>query len=240
MRVLIPLAVGTALWPAATLLGVSRGWPSGAAAVVLLGPAAAVAARRLGNRGAACLLLAAALAVLLEGPLALLLRAGWPAGWGPLPPPRFDSLFAIPAAAWVVAAGGWALGQVRRLSEVEEQARRDGLTGLLRRGPFEERLTGLLARLPPDTPLSVIMVDLDQFKRFNDRYGHPAGDAALRHTADLLRAELPPDALAGPLRRRRVRHGPARGGTRPRPATSPNGCGPPSSGACGTTAACCR
>ena len=191
VRVLVPLAVGTVLWPGATLLGVSRGWPSGAAAAVLLGPAAAVAARRLGNRGAACLLLATALAVLLEGPLALLLRAAWPAGWGTLPPPRFDSLFAVPAAAWVVAAGGWALGQVRRLSEVEAQARTDSLTGLLRRGPFERRLTDLLARLPADEPVAVIMADLDQFKRFNDEYGHPAGDAALRHVADLLR-DLPP------------------------------------------------
>jgi len=47
------------------------------------------------------------------------------------------------------------------------------------------------------TPLSVMMADLDHFKRVNDRYGHPAGDAVLRGVSEVLRQSLRAPDVAG-------------------------------------------
>jgi diguanylate cyclase (GGDEF)-like protein/PAS domain S-box-containing protein len=66
----------------------------------------------------------------------------------------------------------------------------DGLTGLANRGRFDERLQEEWARaLREGTPLSLLMIDVDHFKKFNDQYGHPAGDACLRSVAKILGAE---------------------------------------------------
>jgi diguanylate cyclase (GGDEF)-like protein/PAS domain S-box-containing protein len=69
-------------------------------------------------------------------------------------------------------------------------ALRDGLTGLANRGRFDERLREEWARAHREgTPLSLLMIDVDHFKKFNDQYEHPAGDACLRSVAKTLRAE---------------------------------------------------
>jgi diguanylate cyclase (GGDEF)-like protein len=63
----------------------------------------------------------------------------------------------------------------------------DPLTGLLNRRYFQERLEEEVARSQRhNRPVSLLMVDLDGFKRFNDTFGHPAGDRALRLTGDTL------------------------------------------------------
>ena len=65
---------------------------------------------------------------------------------------------------------------------------RDRLTGLCNRGHFDERLDQELGRSRrTGLPLSVAVIDVDHFKRFNDAYGHLAGDAALREVAGVLR-----------------------------------------------------
>jgi diguanylate cyclase (GGDEF)-like protein len=62
---------------------------------------------------------------------------------------------------------------------VSNKAETDSLTGLRNRGSFDERLTALTQDLRAQ-PCSLVMVDLDGFKDYNDRHGHPAGDVALR------------------------------------------------------------
>ncbi len=76
-------------------------------------------------------------------------------------------------------------------AHMQEQALTDGLTGCYNRRSFElqlERDLHLATRMRQ--PLSLIMMDLDRFKRINDRAGHDIGDVALRIVAESLRAEL--------------------------------------------------
>jgi diguanylate cyclase (GGDEF)-like protein/hemerythrin-like metal-binding protein/PAS domain S-box-containing protein len=71
---------------------------------------------------------------------------------------------------------------------LQERAERDFLTGLHNRRYFEETLPRELMRARREGyPLSLIMVDLDFFKKVNDSYGHATGDEALRMLAELLR-----------------------------------------------------
>ena len=74
---------------------------------------------------------------------------------------------------------------------VSSQALVDGLTGLANRRSCEETLHAELARAERfDSPLAVVVADLDDFKEVNDRYGHQAGDVVLRELAVLLRESL--------------------------------------------------
>lgn len=75
--------------------------------------------------------------------------------------------------------------------ELERMSYEDSLTGLKNRRFFEEILRHevALARRS-ELPLSLLMIDIDFFKRFNDRLGHTAGDAALKAVAGVLRNEV--------------------------------------------------
>ncbi|MCJ9702942.1 MULTISPECIES: sensor domain-containing diguanylate cyclase [unclassified Bradyrhizobium] len=66
----------------------------------------------------------------------------------------------------------------------------DGLTGLANRRAFDERLADEWARSRRDgTQLSLLLIDVDHFKKFNDHYGHQAGDACLRALSRILSAQ---------------------------------------------------
>ena len=78
-------------------------------------------------------------------------------------------------------------------------ARTDGLTGLANRRSFDEALAVEWRRARREgTPLSLLLVDIDRFKLFNDHYGHLAGDACLRDVAGVISAAVrrPADLVA--------------------------------------------
>ena len=74
-------------------------------------------------------------------------------------------------------------------------ANTDALTGLANRHAAARALDERLGRIPE--PLTVMLLDLDEFKRINDGHGHQAGDAVLREAAARMRAALPSGALLG-------------------------------------------
>jgi diguanylate cyclase (GGDEF)-like protein len=80
----------------------------------------------------------------------------------------------------------------KRLQEaLREQAIRDPLTGLFNRRYLDETLPRELGRCQRSGELLIVaMLDLDHFKRFNDTYGHEAGDTVLRAVGDLLGKSL--------------------------------------------------
>ncbi len=75
-----------------------------------------------------------------------------------------------------------------------QYAERDHLTGLFNRRYMDERLSYEITRAQREgSSLSLCMADLDFFKRYNDTYGHQAGDRVLRAVADALKGGLRPD-----------------------------------------------
>jgi diguanylate cyclase (GGDEF)-like protein len=74
--------------------------------------------------------------------------------------------------------------RLRLFDRANRESRTDALTGLSNRRGIEERLNDEVARaIRFGHPLAVLMIDLDDFKSINDRYGHAAGDDILRSTA---------------------------------------------------------
>ncbi len=83
------------------------------------------------------------------------------------------------------------LKHLQRLSSVKKEAIYDTLTGLVNRRYFEERITAEAKKaFLNGSALSIIMVDIDHFKRVNDTFGHAAGDKVLREVGSLLKSSV--------------------------------------------------
>ena len=104
-----------------------------------------------------------------------------------------------------------ALENERLYRRAEQEAIRDGLTGLYNHRHFQERLRQECRRSHRyGTPLSLLMLDLDDFKAFNDQFGHQIGDEALREVGQILFAVTRRGVdLCRALRRRGVRRHPS-------------------------------
>ncbi len=77
----------------------------------------------------------------------------------------------------------------RMYEVVEEQATTDGLTGLVNHRTFQERFSSMLGRAERRSfAVSMLLTDIDHFKKVNDTYGHPTGDEVLRRVAVILKA----------------------------------------------------
>jgi diguanylate cyclase (GGDEF)-like protein len=101
-------------------------------------------------------------------------------------------------AASLAAHAVVALENARLHGMVERQALVDGLTGLANRRAASDALHGETARAERlETPLSVVLADLDEFKEVNDAHGHAVGDEVLRVVAEVLRETLRESDVAG-------------------------------------------
>jgi diguanylate cyclase (GGDEF)-like protein len=107
--------------------------------------------------------------------------------------------FAMLCANAIGAVGAYALEHASRTAflerlSLEEMAARDGLTRLLNRQAFEFRARNAWRNATTmQRAVAVVMVDVDYFKRFNDQYGHQAGDDCLRRVAACVRDAIAPE-----------------------------------------------
>ena len=92
-----------------------------------------------------------------------------------------------------------AIENAHLVARLTAQATRDPLTGLLNRRGILAALDDALACATPDTPVAVLLADLNGFKAVNDRHGHAVGDHLLVALADLLVANVRPGDQVGRL-----------------------------------------
>jgi diguanylate cyclase (GGDEF)-like protein len=102
------------------------------------------------------------------------------------------------SAGWLVGHAVIALSNARQHRTVEQQALVDSLTGLANRRLCTAALEKELARAQRfDEPLTLVLADIDDFKRINDRWGHPTGDEVLKVFAQRLQESVREIDLAG-------------------------------------------
>ena len=103
-----------------------------------------------------------------------------------------DLAIAALAAAGIAAAVRLFARNLRVLADARRDAITDPLTGLGNRRQLMEDLEDELARVTPDSPRVVALLDLDGFKSYNDAFGHPSGDALLARLGRALGAAVHP------------------------------------------------
>jgi diguanylate cyclase (GGDEF)-like protein len=108
--------------------------------------------------------------------------------WGGRRAIRGQQLVALRTLA---ASAGGALARAALVRRLAELSALDGLTGVGNRRSFDETIAVEMARARrTGRPLSLVLVDIDRFKRFNDEHGHQAGDEALRAVARALQSAV--------------------------------------------------
>lgn len=176
-----------------------------AAMGALLLPATA-AALRLGWRGELSFRVVALMLALADA--AFWVRVAYAAWWnqaapaGPEPWQAWSSALFMLAFMAVLAAGfGFVLAHFERLaSQMRKLASVDGLTGAANHNTTVSLLAHALERGRREgQPVSFVMLDLDHFKRVNDRHGHAVGDVVLKAVAACARARLRGSDVLGRL-----------------------------------------
>lgn len=119
---------------------------------------------------------------MMSGPAAI----GGVAVWHP-DPDRFDERDAE-FLGILCALAAPPLQSAQKYAALDRRASSDALTGLPNRGAFETRLASVAHHFERyERPFALVILDVDHFKKFNDTWGHEAGDRVLQHVADLLR-----------------------------------------------------
>ena len=115
-------------------------------------------------------------------------------GWLAIGNPEAGQFLVMVVMAVAVGGLSYTISESWRDAEsrARELAENDPLTGIANRRTFFERLHALGA-----TPSSILMLDLDYFKRLNDEFGHLYGDEVLRETARAIVEAAPKDAIVG-------------------------------------------
>lgn len=110
-----------------------------------------------------------------------------------------DSPFdTIGSAGFMVSCFVRQIGSALLLRERETQSYYDAMTGAAIRSSWMKKLGELLeASVTPGTPLSVLLLDIDRFKRVNDTFGHREGDRILREAVTAISSALRPNDIVG-------------------------------------------
>jgi len=100
---------------------------------------------------------------------------------------QFDEAYDLPTVEHLTALLGAAIRNCQLYMEVTQRARTDSLTGFLNHRFFFEELGTEINRAQRfHSPLSLMMIDIDDFKNLNDTHGHPTGDYVLRSLARIV------------------------------------------------------
>ena len=120
---------------------------------------------------------------------------------GPLLNLTFSSIVALAISLTKAHNAAVVLFQRREIGQMNLQLqallKKDPLTGILNKAAFEEKMASRLQSTDGRDGLTLLMVDLDDFKGVNDRFGHPCGDYVLRETAIRLQSAFPDAAETG-------------------------------------------
>ena len=174
--------IGLRVVVAALILGLC--YLSGTAALAAGWQGATMLRRFLVIAGAVLALLVAA-----RGLMVLLM----PQGWGWLSNSMLQS-FSSAAFYLLMLVGGFGyllLAREQQQVELARLALLDPLTDVPnRRGFFDKLAPWMALARRPGVPTALVLIDLDQFKRVNDSYGHPAGDALLRQVIEVCKRQL--------------------------------------------------
>ena len=138
------------------------------------------------------------------------IRSGTPrARWGSMSIARSSEPFSEAdrdVFKYLVSQASSSVENVALHEMVSEQAVTDELTGLANNRAFRDVMDKEAARARRFShPLSLVMLDIDDFKKVNDTYGHPQGDEVLRRIGRILRGRVARDRCAGAIRGRGVR-----------------------------------
>lgn len=96
--------------------------------------------------------------------------------------------------AWLI--GSFAELEMKMRKNLEAMVNIDGLTGLCNHRHFQEILKNEIEQTSDEKTISLILIDIDFFKYYNDMFGHQRGDEILKRIGELISAHLPPECVA--------------------------------------------